>query len=99
VSAKLLRVLPATVVAVSLLSPACSLLRRHDASEVVAPIDLNTASRRQVEKLPGVTPSMAGRIVEGRPYRDPYELVERGILTEREFKRVADRVTVKAQGE
>ncbi|TMB04196.1 MAG: helix-hairpin-helix domain-containing protein [Deltaproteobacteria bacterium] len=53
----------------------------------------DTASRRAIEKLPGITPSMARRVVEGRPYEEPHELVERRILTEREFRRVADRVT------
>jgi competence protein ComEA len=59
------------------------------------PIDLNTAPVEQVEKLPGITPSMARRIVEGRPYGDPSELVSRGILTERELERIMDDVEVK----
>jgi competence protein ComEA len=58
------------------------------------PIDLNTASRRKLEALPGVTPSMAKRIAAGRPYKEPHELVDRGILTEREFNRVEDWITV-----
>jgi len=37
---------------------------------------------------------MARRIVEGRPYEEPHELVTRGILTERELDRILDRVVV-----
>ena len=48
----------------------------------------------QVERLPGITPSMAKRIVEGRPYASPRDLVERSILTERELERILDHVTV-----
>jgi len=87
--------LAAVAVAAALVLPACGLLRRHRAPAAPAPFDLNTASIRKIESLPGITPSMARRIVEGRPYREPRELVERGILTEREFERVADRVMVK----
>ena len=88
------RAVRAVCLAAALVGPACGLVHRHRDPPAPRPLDLNTASRRAIEKLPGVTPSMARRIVEGRPFEDPYELVERRILTEREFQRVADRVTV-----
>ena len=37
---------------------------------------------------------MARRIVEGRPYEEPHDLVTRGILTQRELERILDRVVV-----
>jgi DNA uptake protein ComE-like DNA-binding protein len=82
------------VLAAALVAPACGLFHRHHAPEAPAPVDLNRASLRKLEKLPGITPSMAQRIVEGRPYEEPHDLVTRGILTEREFERVLDRVVV-----
>ena len=86
----------AVILVTSIALPGCRFLHRgHAEPERPTAIDLNTASLRRVEELPGVTPSMAHRIVEGRPYGDPHELVERGILTERELERVLDRVTVK----
>ena len=83
----------ATLLAVT----ACGLLHRGHVDEKPSPIDLNSASLRKVEQLPGVTPSLARRIVEGRPYEDPHQLVERGILTERELERILDRVYVKGR--
>jgi len=80
--------------AAALLVPACGLLHRHREPAPPPPVELNTASRGAIEKLPGITPSMARRIVEGRPYQEPHDLVERRILTEAEFRRVVDRVTV-----
>ena len=80
--------------AVAVNVPACALFHHDRTPAKPAPIDLNRASLRKVEGLPGVTPSMARRIVDGRPYDDPQELVARGILTERELDRIADRVTV-----
>jgi len=58
------------------------------------PIDLNRAPLSKIETLPGVTPSMAKKIVEGRPYDDPIDLVRRGLLTRQDFMRVDDLVTV-----
>ena len=86
--------LAALALATVLLAPACSLFHRRHAPDTPAPIDLNRASLRKLEKLPGVTPSMARRIVEGRPYEEPHDLVTRGILTERELERILDRVVV-----
>jgi len=71
---------------------ACGLLPGHRATPPAA-VDVNRASRGTLERLPGITPSMARRIIEGRPYQDPEELVARGILTERELHRISDRVT------
>ena len=90
----------ALVLVTSMALPGCRFLHRKHAEPARPPtIDLNTASLRRVEELPGVTPSMARRIVEGRPYGDPHELVERGILTERELDRILDRITVKHGGD
>ncbi|HYY05715.1 MAG TPA: helix-hairpin-helix domain-containing protein [Candidatus Limnocylindria bacterium] len=82
------------VLVVALVGPACDLLHRRHAPAAPAPVDLNRASLRKLEKLPGITPSMARRIVEGRPYEEPHDLVKRGILTERELDRILDRVVV-----
>jgi DNA uptake protein ComE-like DNA-binding protein len=62
-----------------------------------APIDLNRASLSQIEALPGITPSMAKRIVEGRPYEDALDLVHKGILTRHEYHRIDDLVTVESR--
>ncbi len=59
------------------------------------PLDLNHATRAQLASLPGISSAQADRIVENRPYSAPDELVHRRILTQREFDRIADRVTAK----
>ncbi len=85
--------LPRVLLVLLAVVPACGLLHRQRGSVPVV-LDLNTAPRKRVEMLLGITPSIARRIVAGRPYAEPHELVERGILTEREFARIADHVTV-----
>ena len=88
------------VVLAAVLVQGCGLGGRffhHRAPGNPEPIDLNRASLKAVERLPGVTPSMAARIVAGRPYDDLNALVERGILTSREADRIAGQVVVQGR--
>jgi radical SAM superfamily enzyme with C-terminal helix-hairpin-helix motif len=84
--------LPSTL-AFLVLVAACGLLQRGR-SPVTGKLDVNTAALSELEQLPGVTPSMARRIFEGRPYGTLDELVERGLLSERELERVRNKVKV-----
>jgi competence protein ComEA len=84
--------LPA-ILAALLLVAACGLVRRSP-TPPTGPLDVNTASLADLEHLPGVTPSMAQRIYEGRPYGSLDELVERGLLSERELERVRSKLRV-----
>ena len=78
--------------------PACGLIHRHPEPAPPTPIDLNHASLRKIEQLPGITPSMARRIVDGRPYSAPDDLVDRGILTRRELDHILDHIVVPDRG-
>ena len=82
------------LLALVLALPACGLLHRGRGGSP-APVDLNRASLKTVGQLPGITPSMARRIVDGRPYHDAHELVGRGVLTARELECIEDRIVVK----
>lgn len=58
-------------------------------------IDLNAATRDQLVNLPGMTAAQAGRVIAGRPYNAPSDLVTRHIVSKVEYDKIADRVTVK----
>jgi competence protein ComEA len=88
------RLLLGMALATLVAAPACGLIHRHPEPVPPKAIDLNHASLRKIEQLPGITPSMARRIVDGRPYSTPDDLVDRGILTRRELDRILDRVVV-----
>lgn len=58
-----------------------------------AMVDINNASAADLKALPGVTDAEAAKIVQGRPYKDPNDLVSRKILPESTFSKIKDRVT------
>lgn len=55
-------------------------------------IDINHASLAQLLKVPGMTPSWAGRIVRFRPYRTKLDLLDRGIVPDRIYDRIKDNI-------
>jgi len=57
-------------------------------------IDLNKASRQDLESLPGVNAHQAERIIAERPYANTHQLVTRGILSEDAYSQIQDRVVV-----
>ena len=57
-----------------------------------ARVDINHASAAELAKIPGLTPSWAGRIVRFRPYRSKQDLVERGVLPSDVYDRIKDYV-------
>lgn len=57
-----------------------------------ARIDINHATVDELLKVPGMTPSWAGRIVRFRPYRSKQDLVEHGVLPSDVYDRIKDYV-------
>lgn len=58
-------------------------------------VDLNSASEADLTGLPGIGKREAKRIIRGRPYKDPHELVSKRILSAATFDRLKDDVEVK----
>ncbi len=55
-------------------------------------IDINHASAAELTKVPGMTPSWAGRIVRFRPYRSKVDLLDRGVVNGEVYDRIKDYV-------
>ncbi|HEY6099807.1 MAG TPA: helix-hairpin-helix domain-containing protein [Anaeromyxobacter sp.] len=45
-------------------------------SAATTPLDVNRATRDELERLPGIGPGLAGRIVDARERRGPFSSVE-----------------------
>jgi DNA uptake protein ComE-like DNA-binding protein len=57
-------------------------------------VELNTAARKDLAALPGLTKADADHIIAGRPYTMRRELVGKQILTDAQFEKVKDLVYV-----
>ncbi|MFZ0340609.1 MAG: helix-hairpin-helix domain-containing protein [Terracidiphilus sp.] len=55
-----------------------------------ARVDINHASVAELLKIPGVTPTWAGRIVRFRPYRTKRDLLDHGVLPADVYDRIKD---------
>ena len=62
---------------------------------VKAPLDLNTATEQELEGLPGVGKPFAKKIVDGRPFKAPGDLVSKKILSQGAFDKIKHLVNVK----
>lgn len=55
-------------------------------------VDINSASESDLEQLQGIGPSMAKKIIQGRPYRSKDELVRRKIIPVSAYSPIKDHV-------
>lgn len=65
---------------------------RSTAAPNAAMVDINTANATDLKALPGITDAEAAKIVQGRPYKEPSDLVSKKILPENVFSKIKDRV-------
>lgn len=59
---------------------------------VASQIDINSATEEQLVDLPGISGSRARRMIRGRPYSTPHDLVTKGILTETQYGHISDQI-------
>lgn len=90
--------LAAGVLAAALMAlPACTTGRTGPAASRTQTLllDINTATRDQLRRLPGITDAYATRIITHRPYKVKHELETRKILPAAAYARIRDRVTAR----
>src|SRR5689334_8676118 len=56
-------------------------------------LDLNTASKEELDALPGIGDTYAQKIIEGRPYTSKSDLVKKGVLPSSAYDKIKDEVT------
>ena len=58
-------------------------------------VNINTASKAQLEALPGIGPFRAQHIIEGRPYGKIEDIMKVKTIKQGEFNKIKDLITVK----
>ena len=67
----------------------------NDDKDKTRTVDLNTATIAELTNLPGIGKTEARKIIKARPFTTTHELVSRGILSEDDYQKLSDNVTVK----
>jgi DNA uptake protein ComE-like DNA-binding protein len=70
--------------------------QNRTATSAANPIDLNSASRDTLMTLEGIGEVKADAIIRSRPFRAKTELVERRIIPEALYEKIADKVFARA---
>ena len=58
-------------------------------------IDLNSATKAELARLPGIGDAYTQRIIDNRPYREKNDLLWRNIIPESTYRQISDRVIAK----
>jgi len=56
------------------------------------PVDINSASKAQLKKIPGISSAQADKIIAGRPYLSKAHLVTHNIISGAQYAQIKDQI-------
>lgn len=60
------------------------------APEKKAPLDINSASEKELKELPGIGDAYAEKIIKNRPYKGQDELVQKKVVPQSTYDKIKD---------
>jgi competence protein ComEA len=64
------------------------------AADLTTPININTASAADLDKLPGIGKARAAKIIRNRPYKSPDDLASKKVLPAKVYQKIKSHVVV-----
>jgi len=71
------------------------IVARRKAAARIDPVDINKGTRKQLQKLPGVSDVVASKIIAGRPYASNRDLLTRKIINKEVYDNIRRRIYIK----
>jgi DNA uptake protein ComE-like DNA-binding protein len=76
-------------------APAAAEPAKAAAKTATEKLDINTATKEQLMKLPGIGEALSQKIIDGRPYKAKNELTQKKIIPEATYSKISDLIIAK----